>query len=186
MSKTREQAWLYMKSVRKFTSAEVALAVGMTIHKCYLMVSRYRARGYITQTGGSGHWIDPFSYTANQQANPRFGKGNRSGIATKRRPRRREKSKQQKMWNVMKIERFFTTIDLCTTTGSSTRHAYRYVVKLERAGYLRAVFKVSNDKKIAGAISRYTLVRNTGSRSPIIRDDGVWDQSEQKLYPYLK
>ncbi|MGL6612328.1 hypothetical protein ACSZN8_00040 [Aeromonas caviae] len=182
MSNTREQAWLYMKSVKTFTSAELALAVGMAMHKSYLMVSRYRARGYITQTGGSGHWIDPFSYSANQKANPRFGKGNRSGIATKRRPRRREKSKQQKMWNAMKIERFFTTIDLCITTDASTRHACRYVVKLERAGYLRAVYKVNI--KIAGAISRYTLIRDTGSMSPIIRDDGVWDQNEQRLYPF--
>lgn len=83
----------------------------------------------------------------------------------------------------MKIERFFTTTDLCITTGASTRHAYRYVVKLERAGYLRAVFKVNI--KIAGAISRYTLIRDTGSMSPIIRDDGVWDQNEQRLYSFV-
>uniref|UniRef100_UPI002B479F35 hypothetical protein n=1 Tax=Aeromonas caviae TaxID=648 RepID=UPI002B479F35 len=68
MGRTREQAWLYMKSVKTFTSAELALAVGMAMHKSYLMVSRYRAKGYITQTGGSGHWIDPFFYTANQKA----------------------------------------------------------------------------------------------------------------------
>lgn len=44
MSNTREKAWLYMKSVKTFTSAELALAVGMAMHKSYLMVSRYRAR----------------------------------------------------------------------------------------------------------------------------------------------
>lgn len=36
-----------------------------------------------------------------------------------------------------------------------------------------------------GEVAKYQLLRDTGRFAPIVRQNGCWDQNQQRLYPFL-
>jgi hypothetical protein len=188
MSRSREHAWLYMKKCDIFRAVDVAKAAKMDLPHCQSMISRFKRRGYIETVCGCGTADSPFVYKIIEGSTPRFGAGNRSLTNTNNRPSGRKKTKQQMMWNTIRISRCFSIEDLLMTAFVSDKHAYWYLIRLERAGYIKAVNRVNTkraNQEIMFEHTRYKLVRYTGARAPIVRPDGLWDQNEQVLYPFI-
>lgn len=80
----------------------------------------------------------------------------------------------------------FTAADIFATAEISRSNGYKYLRALCRAGYIRTRRKKANGKSMGHIV--WFLVRNTGPRRPLPRWDGtgVWDQNQQKLYPYAE
>ena len=190
MRQSREKAWSYMIKCNLFRALDVSVATGMNLPHCQSMISRFKRRGYIETVCGYGTEKSPFIYRAVVSSTPIFGAGNRRSTTTKNRPtgKGREKTKQQMMWNACRICVRFTLTDLLMTTTVSEQHAYWYLIRLERAGYIKPTYKVDTklaNNYITGHQSRYALARDTGSKAPIVRPDGLWDQNEQKFYSFV-
>jgi len=94
------------------------------------------------------------------------------------------KTKQQKMWNAMKMHKHFTRQDLQMTAEVTDSHAKSYLSALHKSGYVSFLLKVKAGQKSKGKLSRYSLLRNTGKLAPLVRKTGVWDQNEQVFYPF--
>lgn len=103
--------------------------------------------------------------------------------------RNKRKTNQQKMWNTMKISRFFTLTDLMLTAETGQKQAWFYTDRLVKAGYVKVLFKVDSLLPVParhGLTGRYQLVRDTGRYAPLCRDHGCWDQNQQQLYPFQR
>jgi hypothetical protein len=87
-------------------------------------------------------------------------------------------------WTAMRIHTRFTTSNIRATTGIGKNNLDNYIRALRRAGYIKLERPRESGKTLGHAIWR--LVRNTGPRHPLPRKDqtGMWDQNQQKLYPY--
>lgn len=184
-----ETAWQWMCQQESFDLLELATASPLKLGNLYLVVRRWLASGHlrcvyqkpfgkrISFRGSRYQVIDPFH-------KPQFGSGNRQ---TKHRKKRRihRKTVQQKMWNTMKISRFFTLSDLAITSGVDDSGASTYTTFLIRAGYVRLVDKIERFK-VKGDQNRYQLIRDTGRFAPMVRakQGGCWDQNEQHFYQF--
>lgn len=73
----------------------------------------------------------------------------------------------------MRQLRSFTTGDLVATAEIGESLAQKYVLALQRAGYL-AVLQPKRSG-VTGGHAQYRLVRNTGPVAPRINQDGIFD-----------
>lgn len=83
----------------------------------------------------------------------------------KRQPRARDR-----IWQSMRILRRFTLPDLCATAESGHANAKKYVIGLERSGYLRRIQERRSGYK--GAYVVWMLTRDTGPQAPRLQTDG--------------
>ncbi len=125
---------------------------------------------------------------------PHLGSGVRpldaEGLTVKRRYnkcRSKRKTVQQKLWNTMKISRRFTLTDLMITANTNRNTAWHYTNQLVLAGYVRLAVRVNPRLSVQdkyGLTNIYQLIRDTGRFSPMKRENGCWDQNQQRLYPF--
>lgn len=189
INSSAETAWYWMCQQESFDLLELVAASPLKLGNVYLVVRRWLASGHlrcvyqkpfgrrVSFRGSRYQVIDPSRV-------PQFGSGDRQ---TKHRKKRRiqRKTVQQKMWNTMKISRFFTLGDLAITAGVDDSGASTYTTFLIRAGYVRQVEKIERFK-VKGDQNRYQLIRDTGRFAPMVRakQRGCWDQNEQRFYPF--
>ncbi|MBW7998409.1 MAG: hypothetical protein FVQ81_17920 [Candidatus Glassbacteria bacterium] len=101
----------------------------------------------------------------------------RSGLhdGSKRRPRRG--SLRERVWKAARMARKFSVTDLVEIAAqenetSAARGARRYLLALERAGYLK---RLKNGPQAASnwkPVSRWALLRDTGPLHPLLMRDG--------------
>jgi hypothetical protein len=98
--------------------------------------------------------------------------------------RRNADDQRRKAWLAMRTHKRFTSRDIESTAGITFENLKKYLKALRRSGYLMLERPRQSGKTMGHAIWR--LVRCTGPLNPLPRWDGtgVWDQNEQKLYPY--
>lgn len=189
INSSAETAWYWMCQQESFDLLELVAASPLKLGNVYLVVRRWLASGHlrcvyqkpfgrrVSFRGSRYQVIDPSRV-------PQFGSGDRQ---TKHRKKRRiqRKTVQQKMWNTMKISRFFTLGDLAITAGVDDSGASTYTTFLIRAGYVRQAEKIERFK-VKGDQNRYQLIRDTGRFAPMVRakQRGCWDQNEQRFYPF--
>ena len=188
-----EAAWRWMCQQDSFDLLEVAEGSPLKLRNIYLVVRSWLASGHLRcvyqKPFGSSVSFRGSRYQVVETAgDPAFGSGNRK---TKQRQKRRihRKTVQQKMWNTMKISRFFTLTDLMLTAETGQKQAWFYTDRLVKAGYVKVLFKVDSLLPVParhGLTGRYQLVRDTGRYAPLCRDHGCWDQNQQQLYPFQR
>lgn len=88
---------------------------------------------------------------------------------------------RDRAWKAMRVFRTFNIADLCATAEITRQNASKFLVALERAGFIaRSRDHVSGR---AGSLIQYRLVRNTGPVAPAIQTNGdVLDLNTQQLY----
>lgn len=178
----RAIAWEHIATNDKFTVNDIANVLAEPADKGREIVKEFEQRGFIRQVSGIGVAGRPKVYSRIEGHSPVLGRGHcQDGRYVRYRG---HKTKRQKMWNSMKMHRVFTRVDLIMTAEVTDSHAKDYLSALHKAGYVRFVVKVKAGQKSKGQMSRYCLLRDTGHLAPIIRKDGVWDQNEQRFYPF--
>lgn len=173
-----------MQSRERFTVAEIANEIAMPLEQCRTFINKLLQKGSLLIVAGIGVHTRPYQYQVVEGTRPRVGKGNSGAM------KHQTAVGQQMIWNSIRILRSFNNADVQMTTGISIKSINSYIRSLERAGYLKR-FRV--DKTLANALragkrDRLRLVPffQTGPRAPIIRrNEGVWDQNLQKLYPFM-
>ena len=176
------QAWEWMCQQETFLIKDVIAVTGMSEAHIYKVVRDWLAAGHLIKHPDGVVSRPAYFKVVSAQYVPPIGKS--SG---QKRPKCRNKRKtnQQKMWNTMKISRFFTLSDLAITSGVDDSGASTYTTFLIRAGYVRLVDKIERFK-VKGDQNRYQLIRDTGRFAPMVRakQGGCWDQNEQHFYQF--
>ncbi|MGL0958510.1 hypothetical protein ACSTD9_03450 [Vibrio vulnificus] len=85
---------------------------------------------------------------------------------------------KQKMWQSMRIMRFFTPSDIAQTAEVSVEYATTFINVLRRAGYI----KRQNDA--TGQFAPHQLLRNTGPHAPRHwrKERQVYDLNREVIY----
>lgn len=184
-SKT-EEAWLWMCKQDSFDMSELLAATDVKQANLYALMRRWLASGHLScVVEGALRQREVFGCNRYQVSNvnepPKFGTNQGTCISRKKRKSRR-KTSQQKMWNTMKISRVFTLTELAMTSNSTSNHAGVYAKALAKAGYVKVQAKAMPHR---GEVAKYQLLRDTGRFAPIVRQNGCWDQNQQRLYPFL-
>ncbi|MFL9603184.1 hypothetical protein [Aeromonas dhakensis] len=193
-SKT-EIAWLWMCEQPQFSIKEVIDGVGINKQQIYRTVSAWVDNGFLKLITPIAKKRERIYQVADTSVSPRLGSGVRQADSkgnerkrTYKKRRNRKKTVQQKIWNTMKISRRFTLADLMITANTNRNTAWHYTNELVRAGYVRLVVHVNPKMSVQdkyGLANIYQLIRDTGRFAPIRRDNGCWDQNQQRLYPFL-
>ncbi|MFQ2529972.1 hypothetical protein ACK30J_00060 [Aeromonas caviae] len=184
-SKT-EEAWLWMCKQDSFDMSELLAATNVKQANLYALMRRWLASGHLScVVEGPLRQREVFGCNRYQVSDvnepPKFGTNQGTCISRKKRKSRR-KTSQQKMWNTMKISRVFTLTELAMTSNSTSNHAGVYAKALAKAGYVKVQAKAMPHR---GEVAKYQLLRDTGRFAPIVRQNGCWDQNQQRLYPFL-
>ncbi|MDX7855082.1 hypothetical protein ACSZMF_11800 [Aeromonas caviae] len=184
-SKT-EEAWLWMCKQDSFDMSELLAATDVKQANLYALMRRWLASGHLScVVEGPLRQREVFGCNRYQVSDvnepPKFGTNQGNCISRKKRKSRR-KTSQQKMWNTMKISRVFTLTELAMTSNSTSNHAGVYAKALAKAGYVKVQAKAMPHR---GEVAKYQLLRDTGRFAPIVRQNGCWDQNQQRLYPFL-
>ena len=184
-SKT-EEAWLWMCKQDSFDMSELLAATDVKQANLYALMRRWLASGHLScVVEGPLRQREVFGCNRYQVSDvnepPKFGTNQGTCISRKKRKSRR-KTSQQKMWNTMKISRVFTLTELAMTSNSTSIHAGVYAKALAKAGYVKVQAKAMPHR---GEVAKYQLLRDTGRFAPIVRQNGCWDQNQQRLYPFL-
>jgi hypothetical protein len=88
---------------------------------------------------------------------------------------------RSRAWQSMRVLRAFTIVDLIATAEITRQNASKYLVRLERAGYVARVR--DNVSGRAGSHIRYRLARDTGPEAPAAWDDGrVYDLNTKQVF----
>lgn len=178
----RAAAWQHMAANERFTVNDIAAVIAESSEKGREIVKEFEKRGFIQHVAGIGVAGRPKVYACIEGRQPVLGRGH-CGEGREVRSRS-QKTKQQKMWNAMKMHKHFTRPDLLMTAEVADSHAKSYLSALHKAGYVRFLLKVKAGQKSKGTLSRYTLQRDTGQLAPLVRKTGVWDQNQQTFYPF--
>ncbi|MGS3138250.1 hypothetical protein ACB316_08430 [Aeromonas sanarellii] len=178
----RAAAWNHIAANECFTVNDIAMVIAESTEKGREIVKEFERRGVIQQVAGIGVAGRPKIYARIEGQEPVLGRGHCGEGRVVR--RRDHKTKQQKMWNAMKMHKQFTRIDLQMTAEVTDSHAKSFLSALYKAGYIRFLVKVKAGIQNKGKLSRYTLLRNTGQLAPLVRKTGIWDQNEQRFYPF--
>jgi hypothetical protein len=89
---------------------------------------------------------------------------------------------RDRLWLTIRILRKFTLPQMCATAEVPYDNARRYIVQLERTGFLRLVQDHISGK--AGSFKVYALVRDSGPLAPLMRNDGtVYDRNSLTVFP---
>ncbi|MDH0308101.1 hypothetical protein [Aeromonas caviae] len=184
-SKT-EEAWLWMCKQDSFDMSELLAATDVKQANLYALMRRWLASGHLScVVEGPLRQREVFGCNRYQVSDvnepPKFGTNQGTCISRKKRKSRR-KTSQQKMWNTMKISRVFTLTELAMTSNSTSNHAGVYAKALAKAGYVKVQAKAMPHR---GEVAKYQLLRDTGRFAPIVRQNGCWDQNQQRFYPFL-
>lgn len=94
---------------------------------------------------------------------------------------------RQKQWNSMRIIKVFTAEDIAATAECELSYTKEYIRMLCRAGYLILVHKAPvGMHKVAGEYNVYRLLKDTGPKSPVIRnkDRNVFDPNTGLYHPF--
>ncbi|MFM4963761.1 hypothetical protein ACEUBT_08420 [Aeromonas bivalvium] len=184
-----EQVWLWMCQQESFNLLELIAQAPIKQANAYQLMRRWLAYGHLQcvcekMRGRRVSFRGSRYQVTDPDKAPQFGSGNRLRSPRKKRCIRR-KTMQQKMWNTMKIGRFFTLSDITMTSGVDDSSASTYVSFLIQAGYVRLVSQIEGFK-VKGDSNRYLLRRDTGRYAPMVRakQGGCWDQNEQQFYPF--
>ncbi|QWZ56674.1 hypothetical protein, partial [Aeromonas sp. FDAARGOS 1402] len=119
-----------------FDLLELAAASPLKLGNVYLVVRRWLANGHLRVSTRnhlvavyrSGAVVISCGCSANTQS------GQETAAPSTARAAERRKTVQQKMWNTMKISRFFTLNDLAITSGVDDSGASTFTTFLVRAG----------------------------------------------------
>lgn len=103
-----------------------------------------------------------------------------AGIVGQHRKRATLKARAQ-AWQSMRIMRTFTIPDILATADIGEHNLRRFILRLERAGYLARV--KSNNNGQAGSRTIYRLARNSGPKVPVLwNDGGVYDPNLDRIF----
>lgn len=183
MSKA-ELAWSAMKQAECFTVTDIANAAQMEIENCRHLVKRLVNQGFVEIKNGIGVQGRPYVYTVrSSNDSPTFGPGSHRGRLITQKGR----TGHQLIWNALRINLTVTPSLVIAVTNCSITSIRRYLLALERSGYVRCQ-RIDNrqapaDK--AGLENCYRLIRNSGPKAPIIRLNpaAMYDQNTKTLYP---
>ncbi|WP_128342251.1 hypothetical protein [Aeromonas caviae] len=172
-------AWQWMCQQEVFDSVTLSQQVELSRNYASHLVRKWHESGHLTQHGRQGA---TFYYEVSQRATTQPPGWGAEPISTRKKRRGKRKSRQQKMWNSMKISRTFTKLELVMTADTTARTVEGYIHALVKAGYLKMLSPAIPSKNIP---TKYLLLRDTGRFAPMRRKNGCWDQNQQRLYPYL-
>lgn len=181
--KLNRKLWRYFQVNTPSTVVDAANSLAIDRRYCQKIVNFLLAQGCLSIVKGKGTRYDPKLYRVVPDNEPTWETDNEP---IRRRKRRYKKTTRQKLWNNMKIEQVFTAHSLISSINVSINSSNRFIRSLYKAGYLICV---CNGKKVKSSHrgtekSRYRLVRDTGRLAPIVRDNGVWDQNQQRFYKF--
>lgn len=81
----------------------------------------------------------------------------------------RKEPVRDKIWRAMRITRKFSIADLQVISGAGYENARRYVLALQRAGYLYRLRTEKGFARTSSGFVRWSLVRDTGPAAPVWR-----------------
>lgn len=190
-----ELAWNWICQRESFSAQEVINGVEINKQQMYRVINAWLSAGYIRVVSPPAQKRQRIYQVVDAAILPPLGSGVRpldtEGRAIKRRYnkcRSKRKTVQQKLWNTMKISRRFTLADLMITANTNRNTAWHYTNQLVQAGYVRLAVRVNAKQSVQdkyGLTNIYQLIRDTGRFSPMRRENGCWDQNQQRLYPFL-
>jgi hypothetical protein len=90
---------------------------------------------------------------------------------------------RQRLWNSIRVLKRFTAAQIEATAEVSPANLQKYLLALDRSGYLVKVRPKQNG--CPGGHALWRLARDSGPRAPIVRNDGsgVYDPNQDQLYP---
>ncbi|MBB4302320.1 putative transcriptional regulator of viral defense system [Rhodobium orientis] len=93
-----------------------------------------------------------------------------AGPLTQKVPRtRRRRTIRDKMWKTITTLQLFRLGDLETMAGASNTNARKYVLALEKAGYLIRMRREPGTAPTSNGFARWRLIHNTGPEAPVHR-----------------
>ena len=175
-----EIAWLWITQGFEFDSVLLSKQVSVTRNYASRLVKKWHESGHLMLIGCQG--VTRY-YRVNQTAISSMPPGwGAEPVSTNEKRHAPMKSRQQKMWNSMKINKTVSKSGLVMSSGATVHTVAGYLLALVNTGYLKRLNSTCSDKHMP---SRYVLVRDTGRYAPIVRKNGCWDQNQQRLYPFL-
>lgn len=91
---------------------------------------------------------------------------------------------RQRAWNAIRIFKVFRASEIAAGADINEANLQKYLLALQRAGYLRVERPKQNGKSLGHVVWR--LVDNTGPHCPIVRQDGVYDPNQGRVRTYLR
>ena len=189
-----EFAWNWICQQESFSVQEVIKGVEINKQQMYRVINAWLSGGYIRLISPKAQRRQRIYQVVDPTISPPLGSGVRpldaEGLTVKRRYnkcRSKRKTVQQKLWNTMKISRRFTLTDLMITANTNRNTAWHYTNQVVLTGYVRLVVRVNSRQSVQdkfGLTNIYQLIRDTGRFSPMKRENGCWDQNQQRLYPF--
>lgn len=89
---------------------------------------------------------------------------------------------RQRAWNAIRIFKVFRASEIAVGADINEANLQKYLLALQRAGYLRVERPKQNGKSLGHVVWR--LVDNTGPHCPIVRQDGVYDPNQDRVRAY--
>ncbi|SHO56074.1 hypothetical protein [Vibrio quintilis] len=178
----RQAIWEYISSHPNCRAEDLSAHLDIPITPCRNAIHGLIQKGLIHKTDGTGHVGRPFKYQVSTDEPPVWGKSPGGKIKI-----RSKKTNRQKLWNNMKISKKFTVSDLLSTLEIGENTARNYLTYLVKGGYVIEKSRAPNKKRLSpssGKEIEWFLIKDTGRLAPIVRHDGLWDQNEQKFYPF--
>lgn len=91
---------------------------------------------------------------------------------------------RQRAWNAIRIFKVFRASEIAACADINEANLQKYLLALQRAGYLRVERPKQNGKSLGHVVWR--LVDNTGPHCPIVRQDGVYDSNQDQVRTYRR
>jgi len=173
----RKQAWCWILTNPYFSSAELVKNVGIkkALANNFIAFLKKEKRIKCT-TKRRGSIGARYKLVDNKPIT--FGTGNRVGQL---KTTAKTSSKQQKMWNAIRIFNKFTLANIAAGTNTSTKVVGTYVNALAKAGIVRCSHPAN---KIKNTPAYFRLIKDLGNLSPVRREDCIFDLNAQKAYPF--
>jgi len=89
---------------------------------------------------------------------------------------------RQRAWNAIRIFKVFRASEIAAGADINEANLQKYLLALQRAGYLRVERPKQNGKSLGHVVWR--LVDNTGPQCPIVRQEGVYDPNRDQVRSY--
>jgi len=143
-----------MEALPRFTIPQLAEAAGATYESTNRLVWELRRSGAV------------------ECEQPKRN-GRRGGVAVyalEGKPVAPKRSGRYRAWRSMRMLKRFQIANLVATAGIRDNNAIKFVLGLERAGYLHCEVPCRSGVRMGGAV--YTLIRDTGPVPPRVNPDG--------------
>ena len=150
------------------TTAELAAATGIERSRIADGCCRLITRGWIVRRERGCFQLSADGRSA-LDAGETITSGPRRALTQATPRRRRRQTVRDRIWSTIRVMRKFGLADVEMMTGGSRANVMRYVIALERAGYLTPLRKEPGVAPSSPGFCRWLLVRDTGPTAPVFR-----------------